>query len=305
MKVLITGGTGMLGRALAARLDADGDEIVVLSRSARKPEGLPSSARVVQWDGQTGNGWSEELHDTDAVVNLAGENIGAARWTAERKQRILNSRVDAGKAIVDAAERSGSAPARLIQASGINYYGHRHDEYINESEPPGEGFLSDVCVQWEQSTEPLEQHGTRRAITRNGVVLDASEGALPQLAMPFRFFVGGRIASGRQGFSWIHIDDHIRVLRFLLDNQSVTGPVNVTAPEPVSNRELTRALGKAMNRPTMFWIPGFGLRLIVGEFAEHLTNGQFVVPERLLEEGFEFRFSSVEAALMDLMRGTG
>lgn len=303
MKVLITGGTGMIGRSLAKQLEADGDEIVVLSRSQRKPEGLPSSARVVQWDGRTGEGWCDELRDTDAVVNLAGENIGAARWTAERKQRILDSRVDAGKAIVDAAERSGTAPPHLIQASGINYYGHRDDEYLNEHEPPGEGYLSDVCIQWEQSTEPLEKLGTRRVITRNGVVLDAREGALPQLAMPFRFFVGGKIASGQQGFSWIHLTDHIRALRYLLHNPSITGPVNLTAPEPVSNKELSRVLGNVMNRPTIFWVPGVGLRFIVGEFAEHLINGQYVVPERLLAEGFEFQFPTIEAALMDLMRG--
>lgn len=302
MKVIITGGTGMIGRALARRLDEDGDEIVVLSRGTRRPGDLPSSTRLVQWDAESGEGWAHELHDADAVVNLAGENIGAGRWNQDRRQRILDSRVNAGQAIVDAAERAGRAPTRLIQASGVNYYGHRGDEYVSEREPQGEDFLSDVCVHWEQSTQPLDSMGTRRAITRNGVVFDRDEGALPQLMLPFRLYVGGRIASGNQGFSWIHIADHVEANRFLLHRDSICGPVNLTAPEPVSNRELTRALGKVMNRPTLFPVPGFAVRLAIGEFAEYLINGQFVVPERLLEEGFEFQFPSVEPALRNLLQ---
>jgi uncharacterized protein len=302
MKVIITGGTGLLGRALTNRLSHDGDEIVILSRSANRPAWLPSSARIVQWNSQTGEGWSGELENADAIVNLAGDSIGSSRWTEAKKQRIYDSRINAGKAIVDAAKRAGRAPERLIQASGVNYYGHRGDEHITEAEPPGTDFLTRVCIDWEQSTEPLENMGTSRAITRNAVVLDSNDGALPQIALPFRFFVGGRIASGKQGFSWIHIKDHVEATRFLLHHPELSGPVNLSAPHPVSNQEFSQALGKALNRPALFPVPGFALRVLIGEFASHLINGQFVVPDRLTQAGFEFEFPRIESALKDLYR---
>jgi uncharacterized protein len=301
VKVLLTGGTGLIGRALSRRLSQDGDEIVILSRRANKPNGLPDCARVVQWDSKTGEGWSHELQDTDVIVNLAGENVGDRRWTASIKQQIYDSRVDAGRAIVDAVEREGRVPSRLIQASGINYYGHRWDKQITESEPSGEGFLAQVCVDWERSTEPLEWAGTSRAITRNAVVLSAGEGALPELVRPFRFFAGGRIGSGYQGFSWIHLEDHIEALRFLLHNDSITGPVNLASPNPVSNREFAQTLSEILNRPAWFPVPAAVLRIVVGEFADHLIYGQFVVPKRLLDAGFEFRFPTLEPALRDLL----
>ncbi|TVR70849.1 MAG: TIGR01777 family protein [Sphaerobacteraceae bacterium] len=301
MKIIITGGTGLIGRALSKRLAQDGDEIVILSRSSKRPDGLVPEARIVQWDSQTGEGWSHELADTDAIVNLAGDSIGSERWSEAKKQRVYDSRINAGRAIVDAVNKAGTAPARLIQASGVNYYGHRSDKYLTEDEPAGNDFLSKVCIDWEASTEPLEAFGTSRALIRNAIVLDGNEGALPLMAMPFKFFVGGPIASGKQGVSWIHIRDHIEALRFLLKESDLAGPINLSAPNPASNRQFSKAIGKALGRPSFMPAPGFALRAAVGEFANHLIYGQYVVPHRLLEAGFEFKFPDVEPALKDLL----
>lgn len=301
MKIIITGGTGLIGRALTSRLLEDGDEIVILSRSSGRPEGLSQDVRVVQWDSKTGEGWSHELAETDAIVNLAGDSIGSERWTEAKKQRIYDSRINAGRAIVDAVNRADSAPRRLIQASGVNYYGHRRDKYLTEDEPAGDDFLSRVCIDWEASTAPLEARGTSRAMTRNAIVLDGKDGALPLMAMPFKLFVGGPIASGKQGVSWMHIDDHIAALRFLLKESDLAGPVNLSAPHPVSNRQFSKAIGKALGRPAFMPAPAFALRAAVGEFANHLIYGQYVVPHRLLEAGFEFEFTDIEPALKDLL----
>jgi uncharacterized protein len=301
MKVLITGGTGLIGRALTRKLADEGDEIVILSRSSKRPDGLPEQARIVQWDSTSGEGWSHELLDTDAIVNLAGDSIGSERWSEAKKQRIYDSRINAGRAIVDAAQRTQHAPPRLIQASGVNYYGHRRDKYITEDEPPGDGFLERVCIDWEASTQPLEAMGTSRAIIRNAIVLDGKEGALPLMAMPFKFFVGGPIASGKQGVSWIHIHDHIEALRFLLKESDLSGPINLSSPHPASNKQFSKAIGKALNRPAFMPAPGFALRIGVGEFANHLIYGQYVIPHRLLEAGFEFKFPEIEPALQDLL----
>jgi uncharacterized protein len=302
MKVIITGGTGLIGRALTMRLAEAGDEIIILSRGGGTRDWLPSGARIVEWDAKTGKGWHAELKNTDAIVNLAGDSIGSTRWTEAKKQRIYDSRINAGRAIVDAVHRSGSAPARLIQASGVNYYGHNAEEKLTESAPPGEGFLTRVCIDWEQSTEELEAHGTSRAVTRNAIVLDGQDGALPLMALPFRFFVGGRIGSGKQGVSWIHIADHIEALRFLLNNHKISGPVNLSAPNPVSNAQFSRALGVALRRPALFPVPAFALRLMIGQFAEHLIHGQYVVPGLLSEAGFTFSYPRIQPALDDLLR---
>jgi uncharacterized protein len=302
MKVIITGGTGLIGRALTDRLAQDDDEIVILSRRPTRPDGLPHQARVRQWDSETGEGWHDELDGTDAIVNLAGDSIGDGRWTQTKKQRVYDSRINAGRAIVDAVRRSGHAPPRLIQTSGVNYYGHDEHRYLTEQEPPGDDFLARVCIDWEQSTEPLEAQGTSRAITRNAIVLHGSQGALPLMAMPFKFFIGGPISSGRQGVSWIHIDDQIEALRFLLHHPEISGPVNLGSPNPVSNERFSKAIAEALNRPAFFRVPAFALKLLVGEFATHLINGQYVVPERLQNAGFEFRYPEIQPALNDLFQ---
>jgi uncharacterized protein len=301
MKVIITGGTGLIGSALTQRLAQDGDEIVILSRGSRRPEGLPDVARIVTWDGKTGDGWSDELENADAVVNLAGSNLSGSRWTRSQKQLIRESRVNAGNAVVDGLRKSGHVTGLVIQASGINYYGHRDDGFVDETEPPGDDFLARVCVEWEATTSAAEDMGARRIIIRSGPVLNTSEGALPPLVMPFHLFIGGRTGSGNQGISWIHLHDEVEAIRFLLRSTDISGPVNLCSPEPVSNSEFAAAIGRVMNRPAIFPVPAFVLRGALGEVADTILLGQYAIPKRLQDSGFSFSFPTIDQALEDLI----
>lgn len=301
MRVLITGGTGLIGRALSADLAADAHQVIVLSRSPERASGLPAGVRAERWDAQTADGWVHLADGADAIVNLAGKNIGAGRWTNERKQRILNSRLDAGQAVVQATERVSQKPGVVIQASGIGYYGPRGKEELDETAKPGEDWLAQVAVQWEDSTLPVEGMGVRRAIIRTGVVLDAKDGALPRMVQPFRLYVGGPLGGGQQWFPWIHLVDEVAAIRFLIETPEASGPFNLVAPNPATNGQVSRALGRVLGRPAFMPIPGFVLRLMFGEMATLLLDGQRAVPRRLLDLGFQFRYLIVEAALKDVL----
>ncbi len=300
MKVIITGGTGLIGRALAAELLAAGHEVVVLSRNPRPAQGLPPEVRVERWDGRTAQGWGPLADGADAIVNLAGENIAGGRWTAERKRRIRQSRIDAGQAVVEAVRAAKRKPAVVAQASGIGYYGPHGDEEVTEDFPPGEDFLGRLAVEWEASTAPVESLGVRRVVVRTGVVLSREGGALPRLTLPFRFFLGGPLGSGRQWMPWIHITDEVRAIRFLLEKEDARGPYNLAAPRPVINRELARALGRVLGRPAWLPVPAPALKLLLGEMSAVLLTGQRAVPKRLLEEGFRFQWPELETALRNL-----
>lgn len=302
MNVLITGGTGVIGRALVASLVADGHKAIVLSRTPQRYAGrMPAAVQLVAWDGRTPEGWGHLVEEVDAVVNLAGENIASGRWTAARKRRIRESRLNAGRALVEAIDAAAHKPRVLIQASAVGYYGPHGDEEVTEDTPPGDDFLARLAVEWEDSTREVERHGIRRAIIRTGVVLTMDGGALPRMVLPFRFGLGGRLGSGRQWFPWIHIADEVGAIRFLLENEATSGPYNLSAPNPVTNAEFTRALGEILRRPTLFAVPGFALRLLFGEMAAVLLTGQRAIPKRLLEAGYTFRFSDLRAALRDLL----
>jgi uncharacterized protein len=301
MKVIITGGSGLIGRALTARLVDDSDEVVILSRGTQRPPSLPQEARIVQWDAQTGRGWHHELENTDALVNLAGANLSGGRWTKSRKRLIRESRLNAGRAVVDAVKSSGHVPLRVIQASGISYYGDRRDALIDEDAPPGEDFLARLTVEWEASTAPLDELGASRAMIRTAPVLSANEGALPPMVMPFFLFAGGRLGSGEQGFPWIHLADEVEAIRFLLHHSEITGPLNLCAPNPVSNRELTKTIGQTMNRPSLIPMPEIVLRGLLGEVADTVLLGQYAVPKRLQDAGFAFKFPTIDDALRDLL----
>jgi uncharacterized protein len=301
MKILVTGGTGMIGQRLVDRLTQDGHQVVVLTRSSSaRPTSARTGVRYVEWDSKSGAGWSDELRDTEAIINLAGANLSGGRWTRSRKDLILNSRLNAGAAIIDAVERSGHIPKRLIQASGISYYGDRRDSTVTETEGPGTDFLARVCIEWEQATAPLENKGVKRAVIRTAPVLDLEEGALPPISLPFLLFVGGRTGAGDQGFSWIHMDDQIEAIRFLLVRPELTGPFNLCSPEPVSNAELATTLGRVLNRPAFLPAPAFAFRLALGEVADTILLGQYALPQRLEEAGFRFKFPHIEEALRDM-----
>lgn len=301
MRILIMGGTGLIGRPLAAGLAVDGHEVIVLSRNPERATGLPDGVRAERWDARTAGGWAHLAEGAGAIVNLAGESIGSGRWTQERKERILDSRLDAGRAVVQAVEQATEKPGVLIQASGIGYYGSRGGEVITESASPGDDWLARVAVQWEASTEPVEALGVRRAIIRTGVVLDAGEGALPRMLLPFRLFVGGPLAGGKQWLPWIHLQDEVAAIRFLIDNPEARGPFNLSGPNPVTNGQFGRALGRVLGRPSFVPVPGFALKLLLGEMSTLVLDGQRAMPQKLLDLGFGFRFLVAEAALKDVL----
>jgi hypothetical protein len=300
MRVIITGGTGLIGRALASRLLAAGSEAIVLSRSPERGA-LPDGVRLCAWDARTAEGWERLIERDTAIVNLAGENIGAGRWTRRRKERILTSRVDAGRAVFAAVERAPSKPRVVIQASAVGYYGPCGDRSVIESQPPGNDFLARIAAAAEASTAAVQSLGVRWVAIRTGVVLSREGGALPAMLRPFRLGLGGRLGSGRQWFPWIHIEDAVAAVCFLLDNESATGAFNVTSFDPVRNRHFTGILARTIRRPALFRVPSFVLRIVLGEMSTMLLTGQRAVPRRLLEMGFRFRLPEPAGALCDLL----
>jgi len=306
MRVVITGGSGLIGRALARELGQAGHDVILLSRDPGKVGSLPPGVRAVGWDGRTGEGWASLLTADTAIVHLAGESVAQGRWTAAKKRRIRDSRVVSGQAVMDALRRAPVKPRVLIQASAVGYYGAHGDEDVPEDTPPGRDFLSSVCQEWEASTAEAEGLGVRRAVARTGIVLAREGGALPVMSLPFKMMIGGPIGDGRQWFPWIHMDDEVGALRFLLEREDAgaeeaRGAFNLTAPRPVTNRELTRTLARVLRRPGFLPVPGIALRIAVGEMADSLLQGQRAVPSRLLEMGYVFRWPDLEPALRDLL----
>ena len=304
-RVLITGGSGLIGSALTEELAGAGYEVVVLSRSPGGVSGLPAGARAVGWDAASADGWWEEADGARAIVNLAGENLATWPWTEERKRRILESRLKSTRAVVAALERvregGGALPEVLLQGSGIDYYGPRGDEEVSDDDPPGDDFLARVVVEWEAASAPAEALGVRRVLLRTAMVLARAAGALPKLALPFRLFAGGPIGSGRQWVPWIHLRDEVRAIRFLLERREAAGPFNLASPEPVRNRELARVLGRVLHRPSVFPAPAFAVRAVLGEMADVLLHGRRAVPARLRELGFEWEYPELQRALEDLL----
>jgi uncharacterized protein (TIGR01777 family) len=307
MRVIITGGSGLIGRALSENLAADGHTVTILSRSPERPAGLPEGVEVARWDARTADGWGHLAEGADAIVNLAGSNLAGegffpSRWTADRKQVIRDSRVWAGQAVVEAAEAAKEKPGVVIQASGVGYYGNTGDREITEDAPPGADYLADLAAnEWEPSTAAVEEMGVRRAIARSGAVLDAQEGALPRLLLPHRLFVGGPMGSGKQWLPWIHLQDEARAIRFLIENETASGPFNLVAPEPITNAAFGKAIGRVLGRPSLIPVPGFAMKTAFGDVSSVVLEGQRAVPQRLLEMGFTFRFPKAKAALEDLL----
>jgi uncharacterized protein (TIGR01777 family) len=303
MRTIITGGTGLIGRALAKSLAGAGHEVILLSRSPEKVGALPANVRAEKWDGRTGAGWSQFVDGKATIINLAGENLSAKLWTDEQKQVIRQSRLDAGAAVVDAVEKASARPQSVIQSSGVGYYGS--DEggaLLDESAPPGEDFLAEVCVEWEASTAAVEAMGVRRPVIRQGVVLSPDATVLKRLTLPFSFFAGGVIGSGKQWLSWIHMADEIAAIRWLIEQPAATGPFNVTAPEPVRFDALAKTLGSVLGRPSWIPAPSFAVRAAFGEMGSMVLEGQRAVPRRLTEMGFTFEYPQIEPALRDLLK---
>jgi uncharacterized protein (TIGR01777 family) len=302
-RILVTGGTGFIGRALTRDLAAAGYTVVVLTRHLQKSEGLfGRAAESVLWDGRTPEGWGSLVDGAFALINLAGDNLGEGRWTRTKRARILSSRLEAGGAVVEAVKAASRKPSVIVQASAIGAYGDRGDDEIDERSPLGVGFLADVVRPWEESTKDTEALGVRRVIVRSGLVLGAGGGVLPRLAAPFHFLAGGPLGNGRQWYSWIHLADEIRAIRFLIERTGLSGIFNLTAPRPLREKDLCRALGAAMKRPCWLPTPAFLLKLLFGRKAwETVLAGQKVLPRRLREAGFTFSYPEAETALADLL----
>ncbi|MFC1975611.1 TIGR01777 family oxidoreductase [Chloroflexota bacterium] len=301
MRVIITGGTGLIGRALTHSLINDRHEVIVLTRNPEEVN-LPVGAIAEQWNGRSTDGWSHWVDGANAIVNLAGAGVADSRWTANRKALIRDSRLDAGRAVVQVVKKAEQKPEVVIQSSAVGYYGPRGNSVITEEAVPGADFLAKVCVDWEASTASVENMGVRRAILRTGVVLSKSGGALPKMALPFKFFVGGPIGSGKQWLSWIHMADEIAAIRFLIEKKEAAGRFNLAAPNPLTNIDFGRTIGKVMGRPAVMPTPAFALKLAFGELSTTLLTGQRVLPQRLQELGFDFQFSEAEEALKDLLK---
>lgn len=299
MKTVISGGSGLIGRALASDLRSAGHDVRILSRRPDKVKGLAPGVGVEGWDARSAEDLVPLVAGADALVHLAGANIGDGRWTAARKQLIRDSRVTSSEAVAEALRTPGG-PSVLIQASAVGYYGSRGDEKVTEEAAPSDDFLGRTCREWEAASESVESRGVRRAIARTGVVLARDGGALPRMVLPFKLFAGGPAGSGRQWLPWIHLRDEVAALRFLVENDAASGPFNLTAPEPVTNRQLSKALGRVLGRPSFMPAPGFALRLALGEMSALVLEGQRALPSRLEELDFSFQFSDIEAALQDL-----
>jgi uncharacterized protein (TIGR01777 family) len=292
MKILISGSHGLVGTALIKSLETNGHEIFRLVRH------YPNTENEIEWSPDRYSIQLARIEGFDAVVNLAGESIAEGRWTDEKKRRIRESRVKGTKLLGDALANLTKPPKTFICASAIGYYGNRGNETLTESSAPGDDFLAEVCVEWEKATALATEKGIRVVNTRFGVILDAHGGALAKMLPPFRMGIGGKIGSGKQWMSWIALDDVVGGLKFALANETLRGPVNFVAPNPVTNSEFTRTLGKVISRPTLFPIPAFGVRLVFGEMADALLlSSQRVEPQRLKATGYEFQYSQLQTVL--------
>lgn len=312
MKVFLTGGTGFVGGHLVRALAARGDEPLVLSREAGKGRAaLGGEAEIVEGDPTESGPWQEAVAGTDAVIHLAGAPVDGKRWDARYKQILQASRVDSARNLVEAiaAAPEERRPRLLVSASGIDYYPfaddlaelneYFEDSWVDEEAPRADTFMGRLCRDWEREARVAEELGLRVAMMRTGMVLGET-GALPRMVTPFKLFAGGKLGSGRQWVSWIHIEDAVRGYLHALDSE-VAGPVNLVAPNPVRNRELARALGRALGRPSAIPVPAFAIRLVLGELAEHVLAGRRAEPRRLVESGFEFHFPDLDVALKDLL----
>lgn len=303
--VLITGGTGFIGRALTRELLDAGYDIVVLSRYPRNVScKVDNRVKVVQWNTTSLNGWASYADGALAIVNLAGESIGTGRWSEKKKKQILESRINAGKAIVEAVEQAKNKPQVVIQGSAVGYYGDSA-EILSESSSAGAGFLADVSKQWEQSIQPVAALGVRLIVIRIGVVMGPCGGFLSRVMPVFRLFLGGRIGSSKQWLSWIHLYDVVGAIRFLIENPNLKGIFNLTAPHPVLSKDFYALLGKAMHRPVILPVPAFMLKVLMGEMAtELILFSQRAIPTRLLQAGYRFKYVDAGPALENIIKET-
>jgi len=301
MRIFITGGTGFVGKALSRRLAEGGHDVTVLTRTLRREQDLPDRITLREGDPTEPGSWQDLVPDHNAAINLAGASI-FTRWTDKNKARIRNSRIRTTQNLVDALRKKAGKKNLLLSTSAVGYYGPHGDETLDEKTGPGDDFLASVTRDWETSALAASDYGVRVVLCRFGIVLGQRGGALQKMLPPFRRYLGSPLGSGKQWFSWIHIKDLIEIYPFLLEHEGISGPLNMTAPHPVRNKVLTRALGQVLKKPTfMPAVPGFLLKMAMGEFGSVLLEGQKVAPKKLLDADFPFRFPRIQDALEDLL----
>jgi uncharacterized protein (TIGR01777 family) len=304
MNIILAGGSGLIGKRLVQRLHERGDSVVLLTRKQQSIS-QPSIPfiKFVLWDAAAVSTWSAELETADAVINLSGEPIAAKRWTTEQKHRIIASRIISTRAITEAIHRAQHKPKVLLNASAVGFYGNVPDGDVTEKYPRGSGFLASVCEQWEREAVNAQRDGVRVALLRTGIVLDANGGALQKLLLPFQLFLGGYLGNGKPWFPWIHIEDEVSAIMFALENSKIEGAINLAAPETVQMKEFCSVLGMVLHRPSWMPVPAFALKLLLGELAQSLLlDGQKVIPQKLMENGFEFRYPKLKEALESLFK---
>ena len=299
MKVIITGATGFIGSMLIEWLWNQFHSLVLLSRNPPAEVGV-TKKEWVAWNPPAGGSWEEAIDGADGIINLAGEPIAGKRWSKEQKEKLRSSRMDSTRALVNAIGKAKTKPKFFLSASAVGYYGPRGDEILTEASAPGGDFLSRLCVDWEEEARQAEAHGVRVATVRTGIVLGKGQGALKKMVPPFKMFLGGPLGSGKQWMPWIHIEDEIGILRFLMENQNARGAFNASAPKPVTMEEFAKALGEVLSRPSWVSVPPSALALIAGEMADMLLTGQRAVPEAALKLGYSFKYPMVGDALKSL-----
>jgi uncharacterized protein (TIGR01777 family) len=298
MNIVVTGGTGFIGRALCAALSRDGHRVILLTRNLRSASNIfENNILPVEWNGRDLGPLKQALEGADAVINLAGASIAEARWTDARKRLIIDSRVLTTRLLIKTLAQHSSKPTTFISASGIGYYGASDDRQLTEGSPRGQGFLADLCQAWEAEALQAAQVGMRVVMLRTGMVLEQDGGALSKMLLPFRLFAGGPIMPGNQWVSWIHRKDHVGLIQWALSTTTISGPINAVAPEPVTMKTFCEILGHVLHRPSWLPIPGFALNILLGELGTLLTTGQRVIPAKAMTEGYTFQYPTLKSAL--------
>ena len=309
MDILMVGGSGLIGRTLTDSLTQNFHQVTILSRNPSQVHDLPQNAQVVYWDGRSPKGWEDQMNQADVVVNLAGNKLAGdgllgillQRWGTTQKQRITDSRRNSGAAVLQAVEAASHKPKLLLQASAVGYYGNRGDQILDESASPGSDYVAQLCQNWEVSTRAVESLGVRHVVMRIGLVLSIHDGLVPVMLLPMRFFLGGRMGSGDQYMSWIHLEDTVAAIQFLIEKNDSQGIYNLTSPKPVTNAMFNQVAAGILHRPASFRIPAWGLKFLLGEKASLVLHGQRVIPEHLLQSNFSFKFPDLKLALQNLI----
>jgi len=302
-KILITGATGSIGQNLVQKLSKRGDELTVFTRNPSKAEKLlPSGINILKWDYQIPEDWINHLNNIDIVIHLAGVNLAAKRWNKQYKKLAYNSRVASTRNLVKAVAKVDAKPKAFICSSAVGYYGNRNDDYLSEDEGRADNFLAKLCADWEKEAAKVEALGLRRVSVRTGLVLNKDEGLLKQMIPSFKLFLGGCLGNGKQWFPWVHIDDIVGIYLHAIDNDKLNGSVNAASPGIVRMEEFSKTLGRVLHRPSFLPIPKFAVKILKGELGNYTTDSQRVMMNKLLKNGYKYKFEDLEETLRDLLK---